>query len=142
MNVLVINQTRQRVPKSWLERWCRALARRVPRLKNKEAVIVFVSPSQIRRLNREFRGKDKPTDVLSFESAEKGVVGEIVLCLNVIREQSKRTGLPPRGELGYMVIHGLLHRLGYEHDSEKGRKKMFALQDRLYAELSQQVGLR
>ena len=67
---------------------------------------------------------------------------ELVLCLPVIRAQSKRTGLSERGELGYMIVHGVLHLLGYDHGTQEDEAKMFSLQDEIYACLEDTVGLR
>jgi probable rRNA maturation factor len=79
---------------------------------------------------------------LSFEAADPSTVGELVLCLPTIRAQAKRTGLGERGELGYMLVHGVLHLLGYDHADAQGEAEMFALQDALYAKLEASVGLR
>ena len=56
--------------------------------------------------------------------------------------QSKRTGLGERGELGYMIVHGVLHLLGFDHESPRREAEMFALQDRVYARLEDKIGLR
>jgi probable rRNA maturation factor len=117
----------------------RVLGRRTGR---REVVVVFVSSSEMKRLNHQYREKNYATDILSFESADDGCVGELVLCLSVIRAQSKRTGLSERGELGYMLVHGVLHLLGYDHETREGEAEMFALQDALYARLEKSVGLR
>jgi probable rRNA maturation factor len=79
---------------------------------------------------------------LSFESADPDCIGELVLCMPVLRAQSKRTGLSERGELGYMIVHGVLHLLGFDHETKKDEIKMFELQDGLYATLEKRVGLR
>ncbi len=61
----------------------------------------------------------------------------------VIRRQSKRTGLSERGELGYMIVHGVLHLLGFDHEtSVEEEAKMFSLQDEIYARLEATCGLR
>ena len=61
-----------------------------------KATGVFVDAREMKRLNREYRGKDYATDVLSFEAAEPDSLGELVMCLSVLRAQSLRTGLTPR----------------------------------------------
>jgi probable rRNA maturation factor len=78
---------------------------------------------------------------LSFEPAEPSSAGELVLCLPIIRRQSRRTGLSERGELGYMIVHGVLHLLGFDHMKKKEEREMFALQDALYSALEESVGL-
>jgi probable rRNA maturation factor len=145
MKMLLLNQSRDRVPKAWLERWIKALTRVLVKrghktLARKELVIVFVTSGEIRRLNRLYRRKDYATDVLSFAPAEASSAGELVLCLPVIRRQSRSTGLGERGELGYMIVHGVLHLLGFDHMKKREEAEMFALQDAIYAELEKKVG--
>jgi probable rRNA maturation factor len=144
MKLLLVNQSRDRVEKAWLERWVGALSRLLAKrgfkgLTRKELVVVFVTSGEIRRLNRLYRRKDYSTDILSFEGAEETSAGELVLCLPIIRAQSKRTGLSVRGELGYMIVHGVLHLLGFDHMKKAEEIEMFALQDALFSELEKKV---
>ncbi|MGZ3723676.1 MAG: rRNA maturation RNase YbeY [Bdellovibrionales bacterium] len=144
MKLLLVNQSRDRVQKAWLEKWVKGLSRVLARhgfkgLARRELVVVFVTSGEIRRLNRLYRRKDYSTDVLSFAPAEPSSVGELVLCLPIIRKQSVRTGLGERGELGYMIVHGVLHLLGYDHMKKSDEAEMFALQDLLYTELSKKM---
>jgi probable rRNA maturation factor len=145
MKLLALNQSRDRVPRAWLEKWIHALSlklasRGVGLDRTKELVLVFVNPSEMKRLNKLYRGKNYATDVLSFETKDSDALGELVLCWPTIRAQSRRTGLSARGELGYMVIHGVLHLLGYDHGDRESEARMFALQDQIYAELEKSVG--
>lgn len=148
MKLLAINQSRDRIARAWLERWVRALGLNLAKrkksasLKKKELVIVFVNPPEMKRLNLLYRGKNYATDVLSFETADEDSLGELVLCWPTIKSQSERTGLSPRGELGYMIVHGVLHLLGYDHGDRESEAHMFALQDQIYAQLEKSVGLR
>lgn len=147
MKLLLLNQSRDRVSKAWLERWLKALARALPakakaKVKAQELVVVFVNSGEMKRLNNLYRQKNYATDVLSFETEDTGCIGELVICLPVVRSQSKRTGLGEQGELGYMIVHGVLHLLGYDHGDAKSEAEMFALQDRIYRQLESRVGLR
>ena len=145
MKLLFINQSRDPSPETWLKKWTTGLTKalnRKAKLKNRELVVVFVNSREMKRLNHLYRGKNYATDVLSFESADPSVVGELVICPPVIRSQSRRTGLSERGELGYMIVHGVLHLLGYDHGDAQSEAKMFALQDRLFQKLEKSVGLR
>ena len=147
MKLLYLNQSRDAVSAKWLERWVKAFSRLLVKhrhrgLGRKELVVVFVNSSEMRKMNRQYRQKDYATDILSFEPAEESSVGELVLCLPVIRSQAKRSGLSERGELGYMIVHGVLHLLGYDHGDRKNELEMFALQDELFARLEKSVGLR
>lgn len=148
MKILLVNNSGRPVPfEAWLGKWAKSLTSLLTKkgfknLKRKELVVVFVSLAEMKRLNHQYRGKAYATDVLSFESADPDCVGELVLCLSVLRAQSKRTGLSERGELGYMIVHGVLHLLGFDHETKKDEIQMFALQDGLYATLEKRVGLR
>ena len=93
----------------------------------KEISVVFVTSAEIRTLNRDYRGKDKATDVLSFAAVEEGSLGELVIALDIVKRQAREHDLKVSQELGYMLLHGVLHLLGYDHG-----QKMFKLQDQLF----------
>src|SRR5687767_1355694 len=78
--------------------------------------IVLMDKARARQLNKKYRRKDYATDVLSFAPEEKGVgLGELVLCEPVVRRQAKEHGISFKKELDYLIIHGFLHLLGYDH---------------------------
>jgi len=90
-----------------------------------------VDPAESRRLNRRFRGKNRPGDVLTFGSppAEPGGdLGEVYLCLPLIRRDARRHGLPFARWLEILPVHGVLHALGFHHDSPEDERVMFNLQ--------------
>ncbi|HET7110509.1 MAG TPA: rRNA maturation RNase YbeY, partial [Gemmatimonadales bacterium] len=82
-----------------------------------ELSVSFVGRDTMRALNREHKGKDRPTDVLAFALSQPGnhLVGDIYICPAVAREQADRLGLSPRQELARLVVHGVLHVLGHDH---------------------------
>ena len=86
--------------------------------KEKKLSLVLVGQKRIKELNRKYRKKNRATDVLSFSYGDSG---EVVLCLGIIRKNAKEYGLPFKKELARILIHGLLHLLGYGH--QKIRKK-------------------
>ena len=101
-----------------------------------EISILFVGDQGIRDLNRQFRGIDRPTDVLSFPQFLEGepeppgapVLGDVAISLETARHQSKGHGLSLGEELILLLIHGILHLLGYDHEisnreEERMRKK-------------------
>lgn len=75
----------------------------------------------MRALNRQFRGKDAVTDVLSFPSGERGFLGDIVIASGVATAQAKAAGHSVQTEVRVLALHGLLHLLGYDHDADHGR---------------------
>ncbi len=100
------------------------------RLKSKELTIVFLSAKEIKKINFKFRGKNKPTDVLSFPVRDPECLGELLLCPEVLFKQSKQFGHSYDFELLTMLIHGILHLLGYDHELSKAEEKlMFSLQN-------------
>src|SRR5688572_16749874 len=83
------------------------------------AVTVAIVPdARVRALNRRFRRKDAPTDVLSFPSDERGYLGDIVIAAGVARRQAQEAGHPAGSELRVLALHGLLHLLGYDHERD------------------------
>ena len=99
--------------------------------------IVFVDEETIQDLNRKYRNIDKVTDVLSFAFEDNAKIdynsvrflGEIYICIPRMRNQAKDYGHTEERELGFLVVHGLLHLLGYDHMTKEDEKKMFGLQE-------------
>jgi len=107
--------------------------RRKMLLAAKSVQLVFVTKSMIAKLNREYRGKAYATDVLSFAPTEPDSLGELVFSLDVLKQQAKAHDMKFQDELGYMVLHGVLHLLGYDHEeSAAAAKRMFRLQDKVF----------
>lgn len=100
-----------------VERTLRAVGRT-----GRDLTVAFVNDALIRRLNRDFRGKDQPTDVLSFPAGdETGSLGDVVISTQTVMAQAGRLGHSVRRELGELVIHGVLHLCGYDHDADDGQ---------------------
>lgn len=92
-----------------------------------EVSVVMVDDTAIQALNRDYRGKDAPTDVLSFaqqegeelvDACEAPVLGDIVISLERAAEQAESFGHSLQRELTFLLVHGLLHLAGYDHDEE------------------------
>lgn len=81
---------------------------------------LITSDSELRRLNREFRGKDAPTDVLSFPS-ENGRLGDIAISAGRARAQAREFGHSIEQEIQILLLHGVLHLLGMDHETDGGR---------------------
>ena len=95
--------------------------------------IALVSDIEMRRLNRRYRGKDRVTDVLSFEGAP---LGDVVIARGVARRQAREAGHALTAELRVLALHGLLHLLGYDHERDHGEMR------RLERRLRRKGGLR
>jgi len=100
-----------------------------------ELSILFCGDAEIRGLNREFRGIDKATDVLSFPGGEgpgPKTIGDIAISIPYARRQAKKIGNSNERELLFLLVHGVLHLLGYDHErSKKGAMEMEEMQRKL-----------
>lgn len=97
-----------------------------------------IGDKRMRKLNYQYRRKDKTTDVLSFSLREgptvfgdKNALGDIFISVPQIRRQAHRLRISPREEFMRMLIHGILHILGYDHHKKEDAKIMFSLQEKL-----------
>lgn len=82
----------------------------------------FAGDREMRRVNRDFRGKDKTTDVLSFpgDPEDGGHLGDILISVPTARRQAEAAGHPVERELKVLLLHGLLHCMGYDHETDDG----------------------
>lgn len=98
-----------------------------------QANLVFVDDEIIHQYNRDFRAVDRATDVLSFEDGslieDKVHLGDILISVDHVQKQAQEYGHSEKRELCFLFVHGLLHLLGYDHQSEEEEKEMFSLQD-------------
>ena len=90
------------------------------------ATIAFVSDKKIRELNRQFRGIDKATDVLSFPS-DGPDLGDIAVSVDTAAAQAKENGLKLDEEIAQLILHGLLHLSGYDHETDNGEMNRLEL---------------
>src|SRR5688572_10638822 len=97
--------------------------------------VALVSDARMRALNRQFRGKDKVTDVLSFPAQTRGFLGDIVIASGIAKQQAKEAGHSLNTEIRVLALHGLLHLLGYDHDADDGKMA------RVEARLRKKAGL-
>jgi probable rRNA maturation factor len=118
-------------------------ARRLVHLR--EAVNVLVtSSSELRRLNLRFRGADKPTDVLSFPSPQvsrkpNAAAGDVAISADIARENAVRLGHSVADEVKILVLHGILHLAGFDHERDNGQ--MARKETRLRRQLKLEAGL-
>jgi probable rRNA maturation factor len=123
---IVARQRTRRVPAAPLARFLESVARRAPATRATDVAIVLATDATVRRLNREFRGKDKTTDVLSFPAGGDELpdgtrpLGEIVISVAQAARQAEAVGHSLSRELRLLVLHGYLHLLGYDHEVDDG----------------------
>ena len=97
----------------------------------------------MKSLNGQYRKKPRPTDVLSFAGADPGSFGELIFCPQVLEKQAIDNKHAYKWELAYMLVHGVLHLLGYDHEkSDKEARKMYRLQDELFEKLRKSAHVR
>jgi probable rRNA maturation factor len=105
------------------------------------AAVALTSDDVVRRLNKTYRGKDAPTNVLSFptpillEPHLDGVrlLGDVVLALETVQREAAEQGIPPLFHLQHLVVHGVLHLLGYDHETEADALVMESLETKILA---------
>lgn len=106
--------------------------------------IIFVTPEEIHELNKQYRGVDRVTDVISFalEDAhdvsltDVRVLGDIYICIDRMKEQAIEYGHSETRELSFLTVHGLLHLLGYDHQTKEDEEIMLGLQRKILSDLN------
>ena len=103
---------------------------------NYEISLLITDDETIHQLNKEYRQKDRPTDVLSFPMEDDIMLGDIVISLDTAKKQALERDINVDREVAFLFIHGLLHLLGYDHEtSVEDEKEMFALQEEILKKL-------
>ncbi len=98
---------------------------------NKEYTIVFVDDDYIQKLNKEFRNKNQITDVLTFVENIDDYLGDIIISYPQAKRQANEYNHSLKREILFLITHGFLHLLGYDHKSEQQEKEMFSIQTNL-----------
>jgi probable rRNA maturation factor len=150
---MILNRQRAvRVARGPLEEFFRRVLREM-KLRDSDITICFVSDAEMARLNLAFREKKGPTDVLSFpagtkrrkriytestgsaEDTEKSYLGDIAIAPETARRYAKKNGRSLSNELRVLILHGVLHLLGYDHETDRGEM------DRIERKLRRRFGL-
>ncbi len=95
----------------------------------------YVGAAESRRLNRRFRGKDYATNVLSFPYSAKPLEGDLVICAQVVAREAREQGKTLRAHHAHMLVHGLLHLAGLDHERAREAARMEGRERRILAEL-------
>lgn len=98
--------------------------------------VVFVNDKYIRALNKAYRGKDKPTDVLSFSYGPDELIGEVYVSVETAERQAKDNKHSLSDELIRLIVHGILHVHGYDHEDDEDYKKMFAVEKKVLGKIA------
>ncbi len=117
------------------------LAAEMENVENAEVAVTFVDDPYIQQLNREYRGIDRPTDVLSFPMSDDEeeidipemveMLGDIIVSIPRAEAQAEEYGHSFQRELGFLLVHGFLHLLGYDHHTEEEEREMFMRQEEI-----------
>jgi len=106
------------------------------KIKNVCVDVTLIEDSEMKKLNRKYRGKNKPTDVLSFGQKDmfvgkRRILGDIIIAKETTKKQAIKAGHRINDEYKMLAIHGLLHLLGYDHEKKRDEIVMFGLQAKL-----------
>jgi len=126
-----------------VEELCRAAAAAAlataPRRKASELSLVLADDATVRDLNRRWRGQDRPTNVLSFPAgggpAPVALLGDVVLAFETVAREADEQGKSLGDHLAHLVVHGVLHLLGHDHEQDRAAKRMEALETGILAGL-------
>ncbi len=135
MKVNVINQGNEENYGPFVEKVLKRTYKEMDVSRKRLLNVIFVTNEYMRELNRTYRGEDKVTDVLTFPSDTDDELGDVFIAIHVAYEQSRGYGHTFKRELAFLVVHGFLHAIGYDHDTEEKEHIMFSLQERILQKL-------
>lgn len=136
---LINNQRKIKFDKTIFQTFAENAALLIEETEQKYFTVAFVSDKKIRKLNKEFRGKDKMTDVLSFEfepdefESDQNYLGDIVISAEQAERQAVENDLTFEREIKQLILHGILHLCGYDHETDDGEmnERELELRDKL-----------
>lgn len=122
------------------EKWAMLALTNRTELEDPELTIRITGSEESQQLNHEYRGKDKPTNVLSFPfeappEVPLPLLGDLVICVEVVEQEAKEQNKPLNHHWAHMVIHGCLHLLGYDHITDNEAEEMESIETELLAQL-------
>lgn len=101
-----------------------------------EVSVVLTNDREIQNLNKTFRYKDKPTNVLSFPSHEEGELGDIILAYETILREAEESKISPLHHTLHLIVHGFLHLLGYDHEKDNDAQQMENMEIQILKDLN------
>jgi probable rRNA maturation factor len=117
--------------KNDFKKWIKASADLLNIQTKFEITIRIVNSEEIRSLNKKFRKKDKPTNVLSFPYTDDEEIGDIIICADVVKQEAKEQNISEPKHWAHMAIHGFLHLLGHDHQTKKSANEMEKLEAKI-----------
>lgn len=140
--ITVINETNDIIDKKLLNKVA-GFALESEGVKDALVNIIIVDNGEIRKINKEYRGIDRETDVISFALEDDNtfielpirVLGDIYISIDRVKSQAKDYGHSEKREICFLTVHGILHLLGYDHMNIEDEKVMFGKQDKILDEL-------
>jgi probable rRNA maturation factor len=114
----------------------RKAARAATANRKRSLTIALADDRRVRALNARDRRKDKPTNVLSYPSGERDFLGDVVLARQTVWREAKAQGKRPADHVAHLVVHGVLHLMGYDHESNADAERMEALERRILKRLA------
>jgi len=140
-NIEIFNETNEEIVELKEIEKLMDYACKYQKLDNVTFNIIIVDNDTIHKINKEYRGIDRPTDVISFALEDEKdmiinpdagrILGDIYISIDKVREQAKEYGHSFLRELAFLCVHGFLHLQGYDHMKEEDEKVMFGLQDEI-----------
>lgn len=140
-NVEIFNETNEEIKDLDILKPLLEYAKKTENLEDTELEfsVIIIDNKRIHKINKEYRGIDRPTDVISFalEDSEDvnlenyRILGDIYISIDKVKEQAKTYGHSEKRELAFLTVHGFLHLLGYDHMEPEEEKIMFAKQEEI-----------
>ena len=93
-----------------------------------ELSILFTDDAAIQKLNAEWRGKDRPTNVLSFPQVSGALLGDVILAAGMVRDEAALAQKPLKDHMAHLIVHGFLHVIGYDHEADEEAEAMEAVE--------------
>ncbi len=128
LNFILLDKRWAKLLPSWKQEISCAFDAAVEVLKqdfsNIEVSVVLTDDEAVRELNKTYRHKDKPTNVLSFPSEETGELGDIILAYETVKKEAEETGISFLHHTLHLIVHGFLHLLGYNHEENEEAHRM------------------
>ncbi len=144
MTLLIVNDSAENCPEAYLNDWIGKLSGELvkrslitPEQNGKELSVVFLDEKDAKRINWQYRSKDYATDVLSFETEDPDGFGELIMCPQILKKQALENKLSYENEVTRMIVHGVLHLLGHNHEvSAEEEKRILNLQENIILSLN------